>query len=373
MISFREIKKAIKNFDMVLFSLAIFTSLLGILVIASATRSFESNRFVIVQSVALMLGIAAMYVLSQIDYVDLANFWKLIFGVYVLMLFVTPFLGIGGAETGREGWIRINAIGIGVQPSEIAKIGFIITLAKHISMMGEDINYIKNVGLLLLHLAVPVACIMMQPDFGTAVVFVFIFIVMVFAAGIDWRYTLSAAGAIAVILPLLYFFFFSQYQKDRILTFLNPEQDVMGPGYQVAQAKIAIGSGAIFGKGLFKGPQNQLGFLPEKQTDFIFAVIGEELGLVGCIVVVALLFGIILRCLYIGRKSRDSLGMLICVGVCAYLLFHTVENICMNIGLMPVKGIPLPFLSYGGSSLLTCFAAMGLVLNVHMHRRYINF
>ena len=240
-------------------------------------------------------------------------------------------------------------------------------------MLFRSVNYIKNVAYLLLHLAIPVGLIMLQPDAGTAMVFGFIFIVMVFVAGIDWRYVATAFGGFAVFATLAWNFLLSNYQRERFLVFFNPEKDPGGFGYHVMQSKIAIGSGKIFGKGIFKGIQTQLGFLPEKHTDFIFAVIGEEAGLIGCFVIVGLLIGIIIRCIYIGQNAKNSIGTFMCVGVAAMWLFHTFENIGMTIGLMPVTGIPLPFVSYGGSSLMTNFIALGLVLSVRMRRRTINF
>jgi len=227
--------------------------------------------------------------------------------------------------------------------------------------------------LLVLHAAIPIGLIILQPDAGTAMVFTFIFVVMVFVAGIDWRYIAGAFGAFAAFSAVAWFFLLSDYQQKRFLAFFNPESAPGTYGYHVMQSKIAIGSGQIFGKGLFKGIQTQLGLLPEKHTDFIFAVIGEEAGLVMCIIVVALLMSIILRCIYIGKNARNDIGTFICIGVSAMWLFHTFENVGMTIGLMPVTGIPLPFVSYGGSSLLTNFMALGLVLNVYMRRKVINF
>ncbi len=365
-------RQKIKGYDVILIALVMAVTFIGMLFVYSATKSYDNHiKYIVVQSVALILGLILMYYVTRIDYEHLSTFWPFIVGFCLFLLVLVMFVGTGETSTGTKGWIRIGSIGI--QPSELVKIGFIITLAKHLSTVEDDVNYIKNVLYLLLHLAVPVGLIMLQPDAGTAMVFAFIFIVMVFVAGIDWRYIATAFGSFAVFATLAWSFLLSNYQRERFLVFFNPEKDPGGFGYHVMQSKIAIGSGKIFGKGIFKGIQTQLGFLPEKHTDFIFAVIGEEAGLIGCFLIVGLLIGIIIRCIYIGRNAKNSIGTFMCVGVVAMWLFHTFENIGMTIGLMPVTGIPLPFVSYGGSSLMTNFIALGLVLSVRMRRRTINF
>jgi len=364
--------RKIRGYDAILISLVMAATFIGMLFVYSATKSYDNQlKYVIVQAVAFILGLVFMYYVTQIDYEHLSSFWPFIIGFSLFLLVLVMFVGTGETSTGTKGWIRIGSIGI--QPSELVKIGFIITLAKHLSIIEDDVNYIKNVAYLLLHLTVPVGLIMLQPDAGTAMVFVFIFIVMVFVAGIDWRYMATAFGGFVIFAVTSWFFLLSNYQRERFLVFFNPEKDPGGFGYHVMQSKIAIGSGKIFGKGIFKGIQTQLGFLPEKHTDFIFAVIGEEAGLIGCLLIVALLIGIIIRCIYIGQNAKNSIGTFICIGVAGMWLFHTFENIGMTIGLMPVTGIPLPFVSYGGSSLMTNFIALGLVVSVRMRRRTINF
>jgi len=292
-------------------------------------------------------------------------------GISLFLLVLVLIIGIGAESTGTKGWIRFGSIGI--QPAEIVKICFIITLAKHLDTIKNDINYIKNVFLLLMHLAVPLILILAQPDFGSAMVFVFIFIVMVFVANIDWRYILTGCLTGGVIAVVSWFFFFDSYQKNRIYALFNPESAAESYGYHVVQSKIAIGSGQITGKGLLNGIQTQLGYLPEKHTDFIFSVIGEEGGIIMCMITTLILMGMILRCIKIAREAKDELGSFICMGVAAMWLFHTFENIGMAIGIMPVTGIPLPFISYGGSSAVTNCMALGLVLNVYMRRKTLTF
>ena len=195
-------------------------------------------------------------------------------------------------------------------------------------------------------------------------VFAFIFIVLMFSAEISYKYVITALSLGVLSLPLVYLFLLSPYQQHRIQVFFNPELDKLGSGYNVIQSKIAVGSGEFYGKGFLNGTQNQLGILPTKHTDFIFSTIAEEWGFIGAMAVVLLLFFIIFRCISIGKSSGSSYGRYICLGVAAMLIFHTFENIGMCIGLMPVTGIPLPFISYGGTSLITNMMAIGIVLNI---------
>lgn len=352
--------------------LAITATAAGIVFIYSATKSYEAHyKFVIVQSAAFLLGAGAMYIITKVDYEDISAFWPFITCVSVILLILVLIIGTGSEATGTKGWIRF--FGIGIQPAEIVKVFFIITLSTHLSRIGSDINYIKNVILLVLHLCVPVGLIMLQPDVGTAFVYVFIFIVMIFVAGIDWRYIAFGCASFAAFSVIAWNFLLTQYQKERFFAFISPESAPKTYGYHVMQSKIAIGSGQITGKGFFRGIQTQLGYLPEKQTDFIFAVIGEEAGLIGCLLVLAILMSLIIRCIVIGKNAKNPLGTYMCMGVGAMWLFHTFENIGMTIGLTPVTGIPLPFFSYGGSSLFTNLMALGLVLNVKMKKTTLNF
>ena len=259
-----------------------------------------------------------------------------------------------------------------MQPSEVVKIGYILTFAKYLEKKKDNLNKLIDVLPAMLHLGLIVGLIMLQPDTGTALVFIFISIFMLFAAGMSYKIIAGAFGGFLISLPIIWKVL-KPYQKNRILVFLNPELDPMGAGYHVIQSKTAIGSGQFLGKGLFEGTQNNLGFILERHTDFIFSVIGEELGLVGALVLMMLFMWLLLRCIHIAKVSKDDYGMLICVGIISMFLFHIFENIGMTIGLMPVTGIPLPFISYGGSNLLTNMAAVGLVLNVGMRRQVIRF
>ena len=349
------------KYDMFLCTVVLLTVVLGFLAIASAT-GFEKTRYLLVQGAAAFLGLIIIILLQYIDYRKIGNLSRYIYIVSIFLLILVLFIGKGD-EVGTRGWIRFGMIGI--QPAEIVKICFIITFAKHISTIKpEDINNPKALGLLLLHAAPLILLILLQPDYGTAAVFIFIMFAMLFISKISFKYILGVILSFAVILPVMWFYVLKDYQKARILSFLHPEENIQGAGFHVTQSKLAIGSGGTIGAGLFKGPQTQLGNLPEKHTDFIFAVIGEELGLWGTLLVMILLLCIILRCFYIAQNTNDFFGELICVGVGTMFLFHTFENIGMCIGLTPVTGIPLPFLSYGGSNILASLIAIALVLNV---------
>ena len=356
----RGLKKSVYT-DRTLLYAVIIACVVGIVAIYSATLSFETNTNVIIQRCGLLLGLVAVWVLNKIDFEQYGYWSKYIYIAYCALLVLVLIIGKSG-DWGAQSWIRIGPIGI--QPSEIAKIGFILTFSCHVAKEDGNINKLPVIGKLILHIAIPVFLILLQPDAGSAMVFGFIFIVIMFAAGISYKYVAAAAGIGAVSLPLIYHFVLGEYQKHRIQVFLNPELDPLGKGYNVIQSKIAVGSGGLFGKGYLNGTQNQMGFLPAKHTDFIFSTIAEEFGFIGAVVVVLVLMVIISRCFMVAVRSQNKFGRYIASGVGAMLLFHTLENVGMCIGLMPVTGIPLPFFSYGGTSMLTNLIAIGLVLSV---------
>lgn len=356
----------IKRIDLPLLLMALTASVFGIFAIYSATRSLETLSNVVVQSGSLVIGLAAMIIISIFDYEQFDVLTKFIYGFCILLLLLVLVVGSAGTW-GARSWIRIGPIGI--QPAEIAKLGFIITFARHLAKVGDDVNHPLNVLLFLVHVGVLAALIMCQPDAGSTMVLVFIFVCMLFSAGLSWKYIVPTLIAGAASLPLIYFFLLDKFQKERILVFLNPELDSRNAGYNVIQSKIAVGSGQFFGKGYMQGIQNQMGHLPTKHTDFIFSTIAEEFGFVGAVFIVFLLFAIIWRCITAAKNSPTLFGKYMCVGVAAMLTFHTFENIGMCMGVVPVTGIPLPFISYGGTSLLVNMAAVGLVMSVIMRSR----
>ena len=356
--------------DHALIIYVVLASICGIAAINSATASMDGHyKFVIVQSAAFLLGMAAMTALTFFNYSYLYKLRFVFFAIAVAMLVLVLVMGV--VRGGTKGWIQLGPVNL--QPAEIAKICFIITISSHLSRVKEKINKPKTLLFLFLHLGVYMALVLMQPDFGTAMVFAVIFCVCLFFAGISLKYVFGAVGALVVASPLVWLLL-NPIQRNRILSFLDPESDPMGTGYHVLQSKLAIGSGQILGRGYLRGPQTQYGYLPERQTDFIFSSIGEEFGFIGCLIVTLLLFSIIFRCFKdAGDSDHDPFGMFICVGVGAMMFFHTLENIGMCVGILPITGIPLPFISYGGSSMLTCCAAIGLVQSVVTRRRRTKF
>ena len=364
-------KKLLKNIDVGIIISMILLFAGGIVAIASATGVTHggSLNHIKIQSVAFILGMIAIIIILFFDYNTFGDMSKLIYAVSIILL--VAVLIFGKEVKGSKSWFDLGLVNF--QPSEIVKIGFILSFAKLLEKREGTLDTIKGIIPIILYIVPIIGLILLQNDFGTALVFIFFIAFMVFAAGMSYKFILGT-GVLAVLsLPLLWFKFFGDYQKKRILVFFNPELDKLGSGYHVIQSKIAIGSGQFTGKGLFRGTQNNLGFIPERHTDFIFSVIGEELGLIGSVIIIFLFMLLITRCIYIARISKDSYGKYICIGIMALLLFHVLENIGMTIGIMPVTGIPLPFVSYGGSSLLTNMISVGLVLNVGMRRQVIRF
>ncbi len=364
---FREM---VRNIDFTLIFLTIITAVLGIVVISSAGGE-GSLRFVIVQSAALVLGIAGIIIISILDYDYLARLSKFIFAACIVLLIMVLIPGVGTVQNGARSWFNLGPVSF--QPAELVKIGFVITFSKHLSTVGSGLNNPKELWKVLLHPCILCVLMLMQPDFGTAVVFIMMTVAMLFMAKLNWKYFVGGIAAVAAFCPIAWFFLLKEYQKNRIINLFNPENDPSGSGYHVIQSKIAVGSGKLTGMGLYNGSSRYNNLLPERHTDFIYAVVCEELGMIGGIAVILLLSAIIIRCLYIGVNARNREGLYICTGVAAMLTFQAFENIGMCLGLFPVTGITLPFFSYGGSSLVTTMLAIGLVLNVRYRYKKINF
>jgi rod shape determining protein RodA len=318
------------------------------------------------------VGLAAMFLCMLADYHVVANIVEYIYWVCVLLL--VAVLIFGKEINGTAGWFRVGDYGI--QPGEFAKLGVILALAKAISGKteghGEGITKFKDILPALWHFAIPFVLILAQPDFGTAIVYAFIFFVMLFMAKTHWKIMLLIIVIAIAIIPVA-FQFMQEYQQTRLMSFFFPEEyqsaDTADARLQVDQAKMAIGSGGFWGKGLFApGTLSNLGYVPEKHNDFIFAVTVEAFGFVGGAMLLALYFILILRTFMLAMRARDDFGAYIIVGVAAMTVFHVVENIGMNLDVLPVTGIPLPFFSYGGSSLLTNMIACGMALSVDMRR-----
>lgn len=357
-----------KLFDYKLFFAILALSVIGLIVLRSATTNLTGGSSVLTKQVIFfMIGVFIALFISALDYKSFKYFAMIFYIFSLILLIVVLFKGIGQEQWGSKSWLQVPVIG-SFQPSELMKIATIIFASIYFEKIkdGEKIaiNALKAVMIFML----PLALVFLQPDYGTALVFIFMFILMVFVAGIRYRYLIiTAVGSI----PLLAFawLFLNPQRQARILVFLNPDLDPLGSGYHVKQLIKAIGSGQFFGKGLFQGIQTQLGGIPERDTDSIFAVIGEELGFIATFLIVALIFFIVIRSIYIAKKSRDSYGSFMAIGITGMLGFHFIENIGMSMGLLPVTGIPLPFISAGGSSMLTNFIAVGILLSISMRRK----
>lgn len=377
-------RKLLKQIDWITIILVLTLVVIGLVSIASIMASPFSGdeaslsdyleklnlNYVKRQAVNFLVGVAAFIIVIIFDY----SFFKLVIKyAYVANVALLLVLFTVEKTRGISGWFVFEAIDRAIQPAELCKICIIVFLAKIVSEgMDRDHGRLRSFKSIIFALGIcglPTVLVMLQPDFGTAFVYLCILIFILFIARIGWGYIIAAAGALAVGLPLAYFFVMSDEQKYRIDVFLDPSLDLSNAGYNVFQSKVAIGSGQLYGKGYFSsGTLAQLRFVPERHTDFIFAGIVEGLGFIGGTLIILLYFLLVFRMLWIAFKAKDNFGTGLVAGVIGMLLAHVFENIGMTMGLMPVTGIPLPFLSYGGSNLLTNMIAIGIVENVCMRR-----
>ena len=373
-----DIKKLLATIDWFLVITVFVSTIFGFILIVSATRVKGNSaqfRILIVHIVAAIIGFVCMYILSKSDYNHMIKYWRYLYAFGVIILIITYVFG-SGDEVGNRSWIRLPIPGTGItvggQPSEIVKITFIMTFARHLDRVKDDINKPKNILLLGLHFIIILGLILIQGDLGTALVYIFIFLTMCFAAGVSLWYFLAGIFITVASSPLLWNLM-GEYQRNRIIFGIHPELDPLDVGYQALTSKRAIGSGGLFGAGWGKGYYTQSDRIPEQWTDFIYSAAGEEFGFIGAMLILILLTIIIVRIFIISRKARNTVGSLICVGVMAIFIAHTVENIGMCLGLLPVIGIPLPFFSYGGSSILGSLLAIGIVLSVNSRKNIYYF
>lgn len=358
----------VRRADMFLFTMSVICAAYGIIVIASATQSYAngSAQYVIVQTLALGLGVLLFIAMTVIDVDIFAQHWAWLYGLSAALLISLIFFG-AQSDTGNNGWLRF--FGIGIQPTEIVKIAFIIVMAKQLSYLKEykNLNSVTSIAQIVVHFVLMFGLILVTAqDLGSALVYFFIFAVMLFVAGVRIYWFVIGLAALAGMVPILWTYFLEDYQKDRILAPYDSsiDPDNTGINWQQNQSKIALASGQLTGTGLGEGTQSQSTAIPGKHTDFIFAVVGEELGMIGACLVLLLLMIIVIRCIQVGLRSGNTMSMLVCFGVAATVVFQTFENVSMCIGIAPVIGITLPFFSYGGSSLFSMFAAMGLVSGI---------
>jgi len=364
-------KRLFRRFDYGLLILIVIISCIGILTIASATnsgsREIKNYYYIKMQFIWLGVGLVFMFGIISIDYRITGKYVNIIYGMSIALLLMVLFMG--KSAKGATRWIMLGPFRF--QPSEFAKLATILILAKYIEKKKGKITEIKDFLVALIYVGVPVMLIMKE-DLGSSMVLLAIFFVMMFAGGTNIK-LLSGLVVTGILMAPIIWFSMGSFQKKRILVFLNPKMDPLGAGYHAIQSKIAVGSGGLLGKGLYKGTQNQLDFLPEQHTDFIFSVLGEEFGFIGSLFLVALYLFLILRMLNIASRSKDLYGMLTIIGITTMFVSHIFINIGMTIGIMPITGLPLPFMSYGGSSFITNMIAVGLVLNIGMRRYKILF
>jgi rod shape determining protein RodA len=352
-----------RHIDKMLIGVTLVLSAFSLVMIES---SGKDATFVTKQAVAIMLGIATMAVVMSVDYRVVIDNAPLIYLGTVVALALVLVPGIGQENKGAQAWFEFGALQL--QPAEFAKLGLIASLAAYGAAQRNLLDGRRFVTKLVIT-AIPVGLIFLQPDLGSALVFLAIVMAMLWMSGARGVHmgVLMVLGVVSVTVAVR-LGVLADYQFARLLAFIDPSRDARGAAFNVAQSKIAIGSGGITGKGLFEGTQTRFGFVPEQHSDFIFTAIGEQLGLVGGIVVLVLYGVMCWRIWRAASQARDASGMLLCVGVLAMMVFHVFQNIGMTMGIMPITGIPLPLLSYGGTSMIASYAAIGVVASVEMRR-----
>ncbi|HSL93168.1 MAG TPA: rod shape-determining protein RodA [Bacillota bacterium] len=377
-------RKLWRSFDWALYAAVLLVSFFGTLIIASASagneyasmpfwnaviESLKNNGLVQKQLLWILIGQAVMLTVVLVDY----QIWSgLTYPIYLgaLGLLVIVLL-VGSTGGGAQRWISLGGFGV-LQPSELAKIAVIMVLAKGLEKIGRP-DTLWKLFLVGLHIVPPAALIVIQPDLGTSLVFIAFTVTILLAAGLTPRlFALMSAAAIAAT-PVIWLRGLRDYQRSRLLVFLDPTKDPSGEGYHILQSIIAVGSGMFAGRGMFRGPQAQLNFLPAQHTDFVFSVVGEELGFVGVALLLIALSFIVLRIYRIAGIAKDDYGRLVSVGVATYFAFQILVNTGMTAGIMPITGLPLPLMSAGGSSYLATCIGVGLVLNIGMRRKKILF
>lgn len=360
------LKKLLKNTDFILFACMVILVVVGIIAIYSAGYNTDVNKDeYIKQMIWFGVSFILMVLVWLVDYNMFDIVGYILYIINLVMLIVVLFMP---TLMGASSWFNFG--GFLYQPSELMKIGTILCSAKFLSICKNNISKHDNlkrillIAISVLTFILPIGLIILQPDFGTAMTFVVIAAFMLFKFGIKYRYIFCILAVILIAIPIVYNFMLNDVQKERINVFLNSELDPLGSGYNAIQSKIAIGSGMLFGTGILKGSQTQNGYIPIKSTDFIFSVICEEMGYVMAVFVIVVYTVLILRLLNIANKTDDTFASLVVVGIAGMFFYHFVENIGMTIGLLPITGVPLPFLSYGGSNMLTNTLAIAIALNI---------
>lgn len=357
--------RSLRKFDWILFLALILLLGLSLAVLypisyGTEKETLDKSHF-LRQAIFAVVGLAAFFVFAFLDYRSLRNYSTVLYIAGSFLLGLVLFFG--KVIRGTAGWLGVG--GVHLQPVEPFKLIAAILLAKYFSLHSRDIRNYKHILISLVPITVSIFLVIRQPDFGSAFVIFFLWLSVLIMSGVSKKHLFVLFLILLILTLLSWSFFLKGYQKERLITLFNPSSDPLGAGYNVLQSTVAVGSGGLWGKGLGHGSQSQLNFLPEKHTDFIFAVVAEELGFGGAIFVIILLAAVLLRLIKIALDSRDNFGKLLVGGVASIIFIHALVNIGMNIGVMPVTGIPLPFLSYGGSSLITLMAAAGMAESVY--------
>ncbi len=357
-----------KKGDMILLALCAVASVFGIVMIYAATYVEGNTRMIIIQTASLFAGIVVYLGMTALDIDILAGQRTILFlfnAIFIAMLLVW---GIEGS-TGNRSWLHFSFLPFNIQPAEVCKLTYIVILAKTMSIHRNRVSSLRCVSNITLNMLFIVGeIVVISKDMGVALIFVFIFLVMAYAGGVSGWWFLGGAGAFAAVSPYLWSHILRNDQKNRILAIIDPSIDPTGEGvlWQTNKNLEALRNGGLSGQGLFHGDLTNAGTLPARHTDSIFCSIGEQLGLIGCLVVLLLLLALVARCIYVGMKSPDYMNRLICIGIASMFLFQILINIGVCLGLFPVIGLALPFFSYGGSSLMTSFMAAGIVSGIRM-------
>ena len=364
----QDTKRFLRRLDFPLLIASLAIIIYSLITISSATHinTPGEERFWYVQRqglFALMNIIFAAFFLN-FDYRGLQQYGKKLY-IFNLVMLVAVML-VGTTALGAQRWIQLGPISI--QPSEFSKLLVIICMASVLESRMGTLNSLRDLIPIAVYIGIPFILVLKQPDLGTSLVFMAIFFGMIIACGIRWRILVGIVMAGIASFPILWNFVLKDYQKTRLYVFIDPNIDPLGSGYHIIQSKIAIGSGMLFGKGIFQGTQSQLNFLPENHTDFIFAVVGEEFGFIGAVILLSLYLIVMWRGIQIAREAGDMFGRLLAVGITSMLGFHVLVNVGMTTGIMPVTGIPLPLMSYGVSALTTDILAIAILLNINLRK-----
>lgn len=352
-----------KNTDKLLFLFCVVASFISVVLLFSIYYNgiVSSNRIFIVQIISILLGIFFSLFISNLNYNIIISSWKFhsIISILLVILTFTP-LGIQREGTDDKAWLNFGIISI--QPSELLKLSFIITISIHLVFIGKDIKNFKNIFLLFCHAMIPILLVVLQGDYGSALIFLGIFVTMLFIAGIPFKYVLLSLTSLIILIPFIWLFLFEEHHRQRIRVIFNPMLDPLNTGFQQLQGRIALGSGMLTGKGLFNA--NLIDNIPEVYNDFIFSYIGQTLGFIGCLIVIFLLLFICFRILIIGNKSDSNTCRYVCIGIFSMFIFQIIINIGMVLSLMPVIGVTLPLFSSGGTSIVTMYIAIGIVFSM---------